>query len=149
MATKWENAELYLLFLSFLTLIWLILRSNIGKNKMSLRRWYTPSFNCLAATIGIDRDRPQSVMEALIISLPFWLPTAIVVALQSYCLYPSRSRLRWFFIRGSITMADCLFYRGISSKYRLFLLLPTNYRHCHVLRAFWAILATRRSTNGC
>lgn len=151
MATKWENAELYLLFLSFLTLIWLILRSNIGKNKMSLRRWYTPSFNCLAATIGIDRDRPQSLMEALIISLPFGLPTAIVVApaeqlfvplqsksarikakwspLQSNCLYPSRSRLRWFFIRGSITMADCLFYR--------------------VLRAFWAILATRRSTNGC
>lgn len=27
-----------------------------------------------------DRDRPQSVMEALIISLPFGLPTAIVVA---------------------------------------------------------------------
>ena len=47
---------------------------------MSLRRCYTPSFNCLAATIGIDRDRPQSVMEALIISLPFGLPTAIVVA---------------------------------------------------------------------
>lgn len=65
MATKWENAELYLLFLSFLILIWLILRSNICKNKMSLRRWYTPSFNCLAATIGIDRDRPQSVMEAI------------------------------------------------------------------------------------
>lgn len=65
MATKWENAEFYLLFLSFLTLVWLILRSNIGKNKMSLRRWYTPSFNCLAATIGIDRDRPQSVMEAI------------------------------------------------------------------------------------
>lgn len=80
MATKWENAELYLLFLSFLTLIWLILRSNIGKNKMSLRRGYIQSFNCLAATIGIDRDRPQSVIEALIISLPFGLPTAIVVA---------------------------------------------------------------------
>ena len=31
-------------------------------------------------TIGIDSDRPQSVMEALIISLHFGLPTAIVVA---------------------------------------------------------------------
>lgn len=133
MATKWENAELYLLFLSFLILIWLILRSNIGKNKMSLLRWYTPSFNCLAATMGIDRDRPQSVMEALIIALPFGLPTAMWSPLQSNCLYPSRSRLRWFFIRGSITMADCLFYRGISSKYRLFLLLTTNYSHCRVL----------------
>lgn len=30
-------------------------------------------------------------------------------------------------------MADCLFYRGISSKYPLFLLLPTNYSHCRVL----------------
>ena len=30
--------------------------------------------------MGIDRDRPQSVMEALIIALPFGLPTAIVVA---------------------------------------------------------------------
>ena len=47
---------------------------------MSLRRLYSPSFNCLAATIGIDRDCPLSVMEALIIALPFGLPTAIVVA---------------------------------------------------------------------
>ena len=145
MATKWENAEFYLLFLSFLTLVWLILRSNIGKNKMSLRRWYTPSFNCLAATIGIDRDRPQSVMEALIISLPFGLQTAIVVGPCKAIVctprvavcddFSSAVQSRWPIVCSIVA------YRQNIGCFYFWQLITA-------IVVFWAILATRRSTNG-
>lgn len=146
MATKWENAEFYLLFLSFLTLVWLILRSNIGKNKMSLRRWYTPSFNCLAATIGIDRDRPQSVMEAIDNCFAFRVadgysgrPCKAIVCTPRVAVcddFSSAVQSRW-----PIVCSIVAYRQNIGCFYS-----------CQLITAivvFWAILATRRSTNGC